>query len=172
MGDPHLVEFPTAAVLPNGGDALPRRGLCRRPSRATLWISQSLAPSYRAEADAGLLLAAANAAPTGAASSRDPSSSIFHEGAGVPNSPRRLALPRRSRSGAGARPALPHSRSPRRAPAAAAAPPPPRQRASGPKKRKKQLLRGDKIDPSWRCRCRRWREGMQGRGREELAAVG
>ena len=44
-GDPHLVEFPTAAVLPNGGDALPRRGLRRRPSRAPLWISQSLAPS-------------------------------------------------------------------------------------------------------------------------------
>ena len=110
-GDPHLVEFPIAVVLPNGGDALPRRGLCRRPSRAMLWISQSLAPSCRAEADAGLL-AAANAAPTCAASSRDPSSSIFHEGAGVPNSPRRLALPRRSRSGAGARPALPHSQSP------------------------------------------------------------
>nr|CAB3449529.1 unnamed protein product [Digitaria exilis] len=84
---------------------LPPRVLVRRgPRRATSWISQRLAPSCRAEADAELLLANAAAAP---APSGAPSSSIFHEGVGVPGPARRLALPSRSRSGTRSLPALP-----------------------------------------------------------------
>nr|CAB3446325.1 unnamed protein product [Digitaria exilis] len=84
---------------------LPPRVLARRgPRRATSWISQRLAPSCRAEADAELLLANAAAAD---APSAAPSSSIFHEGVGVPGPARRLALPSRSRSGTRSLPALP-----------------------------------------------------------------
>ena len=61
---------------------------------------------------------------------------MFAEGAGVPSPARRLALPRRSRSGPGSRPAL---LEPPKGPGCCCATP---ARTSGPRKRKKRLLRG------------------------------
>ena len=90
-------------VLPKAGAQLPRRGRRR-----------ALPPRRQHNARRHHIL---------------PSSLVLHlpRGRRVPSFIRRLALPRRSRSVAGVRPGLPHSWSPRRAPAAAAAaaPPPP-----------------------------------------------
>ncbi|KAG2636077.1 hypothetical protein PVAP13_2NG423503 [Panicum virgatum] len=92
---------------------------------------------------------------------------MFTEGAGAPSPARRLALPRRSRSGAGSWPAL---LEPLEGPGCCCCATPAAPLAPGRGRSGSSADCGDKLGPSWRRR--RWRQGIQGRGEAARRGVG